>query len=230
MNISVGLLSVNVVPSTTSVIAFGESLTLSCVVNHNITDRISYIWSYNNNHLLNGQFVTLTYSDYLSVSRGGSYSCVVYISSAFVEIGESPPVSILFSPSFSKEPSSRETRFNDSIELSCTVFGFPVPEIEWIRISSLNTSFNSSCCGIDLPEGAYNDTTEATYNATSILIIDDIEYVDFGYYLCVSKLPVNASSIAAQNLLYNFSSIAVITGMCELSNYYYLLLFLFSFS
>ena len=171
----------------------------------------------------NNSFITLNYSDYSLVSQGGLYRCSAYYYNYFDHFylygyftdlrGYSNRVSVLFSPSFSEQPDSVMSRVNDSVELSCTAFGYPVPVIEWKRVNSLNTSdFINNI--IELPESAYNDTVAGTNNITSTLIIDDIQYDDFGYYLCVSRLPVSEDNVSMPHLLSNISSVATVTSMC----------------
>ena len=212
----IGTLSVSIIPSTATVLTLGDSITLSCVVNHNISNPndLSYVWYYNYYFYVvtsRSSSLTLNYSDYSSVSQGGNYTCLPY-NSAFVFFiyGISPHIPVLFFPSFSEQPNSVISKVNDSVELSCTTFGYPVPVIEWKRVNSLNTSdFINNI--IELPENAYNDTVAGTNNITSTLIIDDIQYDDFGYYLCVSKLPVSGDNVS---MLSNISSVATVTGMC----------------
>ena len=212
----IGLLSVSIDPSNTSVISFGESLTLSCVVNHNTSNIIglSYEWPLSNTPVGNNSFITLNYSDYSLVSQGGLYRCSAYFydyHSYYMYFtglrGYSNRVSVLFSPSFSEQPDSVTSKVNDSVELSCTAFGYPVPVIEWKRVNSLNTSdFINNI--IELPENSYNDTVAGTNNITSTLIIDDIQYNDFGYYLCVATMSSSELSEDIQVL----SSISTVTG------------------
>ena len=219
-----GLLSVSIDPSNTSVISFGESLTLSCVVNHNISNIIglSYEWPLSNTPVGNNSFITLNYSDYSLVSQGGLYRCFAYIYNYFYNYwyftgfhGYSNRVSVLFSPSFSEQPDSVTSKVKDSVELSCTAFGYPVPVIEWKRVNSLNTSdFINNI--IELPESAYNDTVAGTNNITSTLIIDDIQYDDFGYYLCVAAMSSSELSEVVQVL----SSISTVTGTYIIKIYY----------
>ena len=217
----IGLLSVSIDPSNTSVISFGESLTLSCVVNHNIIG-LSYEWPLSNTPVGNNSFITLNYSDYSLVSRGGLYRCSAYFYGYrfyylyFTDLrGYSNRVSVLFSPSFSEQPDSVTSKVNNSIELSCTAFGYPVPVIEWKRVDSLNTSdFINNI--IELPESAYNDTVAGTNNITSTLIIDDIQYDDFGYYLCVAAMSSSELSEVVQVL----SSISTVTGTYIIKIYY----------
>ena len=207
------MLSVSTIPSTATVLTLGDSITLSCVVNHNISNPndLLYAWYFNNDVLVvNGSSsLTLHYSDYSSVNQGAYYACFAY-NDAFVFVihGMSPHAPVLFSPSFSEQPNSIISKVNDSIELSCTAFGYPVPVIEWKRVNSLNTSDYINNI-IELPENAYNDTVAGTNNITSTLIIDDIQYEDFGYYLCVATMSSTELSEDIQVL----SSISTVTGM-----------------
>ena len=211
-------MSVSIDPSNTTVISFGESLTLSCVVNHNIsnTSLLRYEWPLSNTArpVGNNSFITLNYSNYSLVSQGGFYRCLAYFYGYqlyyyyFTDVrGYSNRVSVLFSPSFSEQPDSVILKVNDSIELSCTAFGYPVPVIEWKRVNSLNTSDYINNI-IELPENAYNDTVADTNNITSTLIIDDIQYEDFGYYLCVATMSSSELSEDIQVL----SSVSTVTG------------------
>uniref|UniRef100_A0A1X7VCC1 Ig-like domain-containing protein n=1 Tax=Amphimedon queenslandica TaxID=400682 RepID=A0A1X7VCC1_AMPQE len=206
-----GMLSVSIIPSTATVLNLGDSITLFCVVNHNISNPsdILYDWYFNNDVLvINGSSsLTLSYSDYSSVNQGAYYACFPYNNAFLFFIrGVSPHVPVLFSPSFSEQPDSVISKVNDSVELSCTAFGYPVPVIEWNRVNSLNTSdFINNI--IELPENAYNDTVAGTNNITSTLIIDDIQYEDFGYYLCVATMSSSELSGDIQVL----SSISTVT-------------------
>ena len=209
------MLSVSTIPSTATVLTLGDSITLSCVVNHNISDPNDLLYDWLRNYdvlILNrSSSLTLYYSDYSSVGQGGNYTCVPY-NAVYAIHGFSPQVPVLFSPSFSEQPDSVISKVNDSIELSCTAFGYPVPVIEWKRVNSLNTSDYINNI-IELPENAYNDTVAGTNNITSTLIIDDIQYEDFGYYLCVAKLPVSEDNVSMPHLLSNTSSVATVTGI-----------------
>ena len=210
---NIGILSVSTIPSTPTVLTLGDSITLSCVVNDNISDpnALSYKWYDNDGFCVQNEnsSLTLEYSDYSSVSQGSNYDCYAFTDFVYIySSGASFAVPVYFSPLFTVQPVSVAARYNDSVRLSCTAFGYPVPVIEWKRVNSLNTS-NYINNIIELPENAYNDTVAGTNNITSTLIIDDIQYEDFGYYLCVATMSSSELSEDIQVL----SSVSTVTGM-----------------
>ena len=204
---------------------------MSCIVNHNITATdLDYEW-YLGNRLISsrGSFLTLNFTESASVSQGGMYRCSAYKYIYYDNIylyyntdvrGYSPHVSILFSPSFAEEPESTEARVNDSIELSCTAFGYPVPVIKWNRITT-EVSQDHTNNTVELPKAAYNDTIVSIYNVTSTLIIPSIQYDDFGNYLCVAALSSSELSEDVQVI----SSVSTITSMsyfiCFIVTFYF---------
>ena len=215
----IGLLSVSITPANASLVAVGGSLTLSCIVNHNISNMsvLSYEWFLSNRLISNNSNIILNYTNDSSVSQGGNYRCSAYYINNkgaygywyFTDLrGYSPRVPVLFSPSFSEEPGSIKTKVNDLIELSCTASGYPIPVIEWKRITA-NSSQNIFNNTVELPRNTDNDTTDAgANNITSTLIIHNIQYDDFGYYLCVATLSSSELSEDVQAI----SSLSIVTG------------------
>lgn len=103
--------------------------------------------------------------------------------------GFSPSVLIAFAPSFADQPQSVDASVNESAEFSCTAFGYPPPIIEWRRVTSLSNLSILHDVNTELNTDIYNST--GTINITSTLVIEPVQYDDFGYYLCVAMFSSN---------------------------------------
>ena len=151
-----------------------------------------YTWKFNNeviNHT--NSSLTINYYSPDSVDQGGVYQCCVQ-SLDMILTGTSPKVLIAFGPLITEEPGPVLAMYNDSVELICTATGHPTPVIEWYRLSvetNVATLKDLSEFSIELPSSAFIETTITNTTETSILIIDPVDYDDFGYYVCVSSLP-----------------------------------------
>ena len=192
-------------------------------------DGFEYSWMLNNEVLdETSSILTVQYDNVESVNEGGYYQCFASYNNALLT-GSSNLILLIFAPYITTHPVSVSVNVNETIELSCTATGYPAPIIEWYRVES-NTVFSDYDAvlyySIELPDVSdYNDTTSDATITNATLIISPIDYIDYGYYLCVATLfndSVNfASSCCNENSmerfsigenLYHISNISTVSG------------------
>ena len=173
---------------------YGDSYNLTCTINGYSmnTTSVQISW-YNGDKLLNDtetQILTIDYMSPESVDNGGSYKCLAQGTEGS-SIGESNSVLIIFSPHIVQRPSNILTHVNRQIQFICNATGYPLPSIEWRRISvenSLATLQGIDNVTVNLP---YNVTNESSINmneVSSVLTLQSVDYNDFGYYVCIATL------------------------------------------
>ena len=187
-----GQLSVNLMPNGVTVVEFGESLNISCTSTSNIeTESVYFTWTFNG-EIINdtSPVITLMYDSGDSVELAGIYQCFAATKDVLVS-GTSNSILVVFAPAIIEHPSSVSVSENGSVELFCEASGYPSPVIEWYRVEDNNNTSTFErvlSYSIELPDSAYNETTESSRSTNSTLIIDNIQYDDNGYYLCVATL------------------------------------------
>ena len=217
-------------PSGISTVHFGESLQLSCIINSTIDlVAVYYTWTFNNdviNHTSSS--LTITYFSPDSVEQGGVYQCYTHALGMLLS-GTSRQILIAFAPLITEDPVSVLAIYNDTVEFNCTAIGHPTPVIEWYRLSvnnNITTLEDVNKYSIKLPFFSMEETTTDTTIKSSTLIIDPVEYNDFGYYICVAKLFSDAfvyvsdccnsesgsSSGEVVELYYSISNISTLSG------------------
>ena len=180
-----------------NILQYGDSITLSCAVisdyNHS---SLEYGWVFNYQTIKtftnpDDLLLTINYTDTSSVEQGGLYYCFATFDEDNIT-GISKTIFVGFSPLITETPESILTTSNESVEFNCTATGHPTPVIEWYRLSvetNVATLEDLSKFSIELPSSAFVEITITNTTETSILIIDPVDYDDFGYYVCVSSLP-----------------------------------------
>ena len=238
-----GILNV-LLPSGISIVHFGESLELSCIINSTIDlDTVYYTWTFNDdviNHTSSS--LTINYFSPDSVEQGGVYQCYTHALGMLLS-GTSRQILIAFAPLITEDPVSVLAIYNDTVEFNCTAIGHPTPIIEWYRLSvnnNITTLEDVNKYSIELPFFSIEETTTTdTTIKSSTLTIDPVEYNDFGYYICVAKLSSDAfvyvsdccnsesgsGSGEVVELYYSISNISTLSGesiemeICSIANY-----------
>ena len=226
-----GVLNVVLLPSGISIVHFGESLELSCIKNSNIDlDAVYYTWTFNDdviNHT--SSYLTINYDSPDSIEQGGVYQCYTHALGMLLS-ATSRKILIAFAPLITEDPVSVLAIYNDTVEFNCTAIGHPTPVIEWYRLSvnnNITTLEDVNKYSIALPFFSMEETTTDTTIKSSTLIIDPVEYNDFGYYICVAKLSSDAfvyvsdccnsesgsSSGEVVELYYSISNISTLSGV-----------------
>ena len=208
-----------------------------------------YTWKFNND-VINHTSSSLTISYYSpdSIEQGGVYQCCAQ-SLDMILTGTSPKILIAFAPLITEEPASVFAMYNDSVEFTCTATGHPTPVIEWYRLSvetNVSTLKDVNEFSIELPSSAFIEKTITNTTETSVLIIDPVDYDDFGYYVCVASLSsdtfvyardccdsdTESGSGEAIETVYAISNISQLSGLntAVTKSLSYLSFHLFSFS
>ena len=213
----------NILPSAkVNVLDFGDSINLTCSINEGINpDMVFYTWTLNGkimNHTL--PFININYDHYSSTNQGGEYQCFVYNSDSSAS-RISPKVVVAFAPVLVNEPMSVKAVVNDTVDFSCTAFGYPTPTIQWRRIN--NTEDVSSLediddLSVDLPLNSYNISYSGYVNETSTLMIYPVDYQDFGYYICIATLSSSDIVVATDCCSSNDSSNSTLKDYNAISN------------
>ena len=154
-------------------------------------DNIVYKWSFNDVYIdTNDSFILIDYTTYNSVLEGGVYRCYISVLDPSLE-GVSKDTIILFAPVLTTQPSSLGISVTNTVEFSCTAFGYPIPTIQWRRINSAKEVLSLEDIddlSVELPLNANNISYSGYVNETSTLRIYPIDYQDFGYYICIATL------------------------------------------
>ena len=189
----IGILSVNLIPTSDVVfLKYGDSYNLTCASLSVSSLSVQIFW-YKDDELINDtetQILTIDYTSPESVSNGGSYKCVAQ-GTLGSSIGESNSVLIIFTPHIVQTPSNVQTRVNRQIQFICNATGYPLPSIEWRRISvenDLTTSEEIDNVAVDLPYRVTNDSSINMNEVSSVLTLLSVDYDDFGYYVCIATL------------------------------------------
>ena len=184
----------------------------------------------------------ISYSTSEDVNRGGVYQCFA-ASNDMIFTGNSPHILVLFAPFFTVHPESVNTSFNSSVEFRCTAVGHPSPMVQWYRLhSNVNISDLESVNSLSVlfPYSSFFETESTNTSDSSLLIIDSLEYDDFGYYVCVASLdnstviyvrdccsPDSDNDLSpSQEETYTFSNFAVLAGeqvLLYIKSYYVIL-------
>ena len=188
MNLVVSLISTGPI----IVINYGDEVNISCSSSSNIQlDDIQYSWTLNGIPINDSSTVlTLYYDSNESVTQGGIYQCYAYSNDALIT-GESSTILVIFEPYLITHPEPVTINANGTVMLSCIASGFYAPDIEWFRVENnllLSDYDNVLYYSIDFPDSSYINATSNATITISTLIIDPIDYDDYGYYLCVASL------------------------------------------
>ena len=218
----------NILPAKVNVLHFGDLLNLTCIVFGNRSDfgLIQYLWTVNDKlSNISSPILTIDYLTLESINQHGVYKCTAFGIDG-VSIGESSSTLVAYAPHLTRQPSSLSISINNTVSFSCTAFGYPIPTIQWKRVSStegISTLEDINDFSINLPLNAYNNSISGSINETSTLRIDPFDYEDYGYYICIARLsssdlsnccPPNTFNISTQ---YNaISSIATLTGTAKI--------------
>ena len=221
----IGILSVNLIPTSDVVfLEYGDSYNLTCTIGGYSmnTTSVQISW-YKDDELINDtetQILTIDYTSPESVSNGGSYKCVAQ-GTLGSSIGESNSVLIIFTPHIVRTPSNVQTRVNRQIQFTCNATGYPLPSIEWRRISvenNLTTLQGIDNVTINLPYRVTNDSSINMNEVSSVLTLLSVDYDDFGYYVCIATLTsdnvyvlLDNSSVTLMDY-HAISSVATVTG------------------
>ena len=160
----------------------------NATVTIDLDDELLYTWTFND-EIINetSSILTITYNSADSIEQGGVYHCVAKDTADILE-GKSNQVLIAFAPIITVQPESVLTMPGDVAEMNCNATGHPLPVIEWHKLS-MNTTI-SSLEELDFfsDELLYNETDYiGDILSASELLIDNVSYADFGYYICVAS-------------------------------------------
>ena len=212
----------NILPARLSILRFGDSINLTCTIDKGINpDMVFYTWKFNGNimnHTL--PFININYNNYSSTNQRGEYQCFAFNNDLSAS-GTSPNVFVAFAPVLVNEPMSVKAVVNDTVDFSCTTFGYPTPTIQWRRIN--NTEDVSSLediddLSVDLPLNSYNISYSGYVNETSTLRIYPVDYQDFGYYICIATLSSSDIVVATDCCSSNDSSNSTLKDYNAISN------------
>ena len=116
-------------------------------------------------------------------SSGGVYTCI-----AINDAGsDNASVTLYVSPEISQDPENEYVQNGDTVTLSCNADSFPAPEYQWEMMNRTSGEFE--------PIDGETNTT---------LVIDPIDYDDYGTYRCEVTTPTINENITSEE--------AVITG------------------
>ena len=186
-----GRLTVNLQPIGITTLSFGDTINITCSSGSNVDlGDINYTWTQDGRGLNDTTTqLILTYNSKISAKKGGIYQCYAFSSDAIVS-GSSSTILIVFAPFITTHPSFLTVvEQNDTLNLTCIASGSPPPVIEWYRVqydSILTTYVDVLVESMDLPSSSYNDTVSSSYYTQSSLIIDSVDYEDYGYYVCTA--------------------------------------------
>ena len=229
------MLSVNLIPSDSiAILQYGESYSLNCTINGSTVSTTSVQVSWYRNGMIIDTVIPILTIDYTSpesVNDGGSYKCIVNGDDES-STGESESVLIVMSSHIIQDPSNVQTLANRSIQFTCNATGYPLPTIEWRRVS-IDNNFTSlqalENVTVDLPNNITNNSISSV-NMTeiySVLTLQSVNYDDFGYYLCIATLSLdvllNDSNITLMDCS-SISSTATLAG-----NKHYIIISFFAF-
>ena len=167
----------------------------------------------------NESFISITYTSSNEADEGGDYRCQVSSSMLSLTI-ESQKSLVILAPVIVVKPSPIETIINHVIQFSCSATGYPLPAIEWRRVSVENnftTLQDLNNVTVDFPDIVANESSingEMT-EVSSLLTIQSVNYDDFGYYLCIATLSLDVlldDFNATQMDCSSISSTATLTG------------------
>ena len=184
-------------------------------------NNIVYKWTFNDVYIdTNDSFILINYTTYNSVLEGGVYRCYISVLDPSLEAVSEDTI-ILFAPVFTTQPSSLGISVTNTVEFSCTAFGYPTPTIQWRRIN--NTEDVSSLediddLSVDLPLNFYNISYSGYVNETSTLMIYPVDYQDFGYYICIATLSSSNIIFVSDCCSSNDSSNSTIKDYNTISN------------
>ena len=204
----------------------GNELAISCRydISPPLNKVVFYTWMFEDMPLNETDAVlTLQYENADSVEQAGCYQCITYSSDGLLT-GSSNRLHVVFAPFITTHPSFLTVvEQNDTLNLTCIASGSPPPVIEWYRVqydSILTTYVDVLVESMDLPSSSYNDTVSSSYYTQSSLIIDSVDYEDYGYYVCtaiifndsfVSTCCEQETHILGQDL-YEISNTSTVSG------------------
>ena len=211
----VGQLNITLTPSGISVIEYGDTINISCASNSNIeVDEVIYSWTFNENVTnINSSVLTIEYNSAESVTQGGLYQCFTH-ALGMILTATSNRILIAFAPAIISSPEFSFSDHNDSVTLNCTAVGHPLPTVEWYRLESnitiedFDSLYNYT---IELPKSSFITNFTDSFEITSSLNIDPVNYNDYGYYVCVARVD-NESLVLVQDCCSNEQSISTDIG------------------
>ena len=229
------MLSVNLIPSDSiAILQYGESYSLNCTINGSTvsTTSVQVSW-YRNNVIISTQtpILTIDYTSPESVNDGGSYKCIVNGDDES-STGESESVLIVMSPHIIQQPSNVQTLANRSIQFTCSATGYPLPTIEWKRVS-IDNNFTSLQAlenfTVGLPNNITNNSISSMAVVYSVLILQSVNYDDFGYYLCIATLSLDVLLNDSNITLMDCSTISSTATLAGNKHYIYIYILLLHF-
>ena len=197
-------ITVDVEPSGITILSPGENVTLACsVYTYYNLDELEFEWTLNNQSLNTFSYsnfsvdsqLSIDYSDLSSVTMGGLYRCIARNAGENI-VGKSNTVLVSFAPQITTNPFDIFSTVSSRVYFNCTAVGYPTPEIVWYRIAN-NTNHqtieNLKRQSVRLPSSAVTETVFlSTTTESSSLVVDSVQYPDYGYYSCVAFLKDDA--------------------------------------
>ena len=153
---------------------------------------MTYTWLLDDRVIdVNESFIVITYMSSDQVDDSGEYRCRVSSLALSLTI-ESQRALVVLAPVIVANPlPAVETLANNSIQLICNATGYPLPSIEWRRISvenSLTTLQGIDNVTVNLPYNITNESSIDMNEVSSVLTLQSVDYEDFGYYVCIATL------------------------------------------
>ena len=99
--------------------------------------------------------------------------------------------------------------------LNCTVCGYPLPDVEWIKDRQLVLNEGSSYNGSDENYSIWDVIDSNNSCVTSVLTVDLLSYDDSGEYQCISYNTL-FKQISSQ------TNVSIVDVQCKHNYYYYL--------
>ena len=202
---------VTIDPDEPQLLNFGETLELNCSFPNPAT--FSWTLDEDDDFSASGSTLTIAYEDIMDADNGGTYVCVAtdadnknFTASVFVALA----------PYFTASPQSVQTMADSSIELTCNVTGFPLPDITWVKLpsNSINesvTSLSDIAMEFIVDETMIERYTDVdTMVNVSVLTLNPVGHDDFGYYACIATQ--SNDSLMMDMGSYNISDISTVTG------------------
>ena len=179
--------NITIEPDEPQLLNFGEILELNC----SFPNPATYSWTLDDEDLdVCGSTLTITYEGSMDADNGGTYVCVAtdadnknFTASLFVALA----------PYYTGSPQSVQTMAGLSVELTCNVTGFPLPDIIWVKLASNSinesvTQFSDVIMKFIVGETMIESFTDDNIMINvSILTLDPVEFSDFGYYAYIAE-------------------------------------------
>ena len=223
MYLSIGVLTVNISPLPVTILEYNDTVNVTCLANNNLKiNDLSYTWLLNDIVIdVNESFIEITYTSSDQVDDSGEYRCKVSSLTLSLTI-ESQRTLISLAPVIVANPlPALGTLVNNSMTFTCNATGYPLPSIEWRRISvenDLTTLEEIDNVAVNLPYRVTNDSSINMNEVSSVLTLLSVDYDDFGYYVCIATLTsdnvyvlFNNSNVTLMDY-HDISSTATLTG------------------